>query len=1143
MLFSSLFAKTAEYEKLAHALSAPGACALFGLPGSGRAMVYAALAKETGRFLCIVTPGEAEATRFAGDLNALGIPTAVFPARDYVLRPIEGTAREYEYRRLSVLGDIVGGRLQAVCVPDEGLTQYTTPRAEFCNNTRTLHPGDTVPRTELTALLYNAGYARRAQVDGPGQFSIRGDIVDLYAPDMKLPVRMEFWGDEIDTMHTFDLATQRREDPIEKIYVSPAREVLFGSPAEAAELLRACIKKFRGKKRTALEACLATELAQLDGGALPVNMDKYLAVRYPQPATLLDYFDDPLLVLEEPASLREAERATTYRRGEEISALLQDGVLAAGLDNLYAENGYLWAQAANHRTICAENFARSMPDIPLKDIVNAPAHTLPAWGGEVTSLLEDLQPLCNGGAAVTVLAGTQRAAAGLAADLRTKGLLVTTDPDAAPGAGLVQVLPGQLSAGCSVPFAKYALFTARAFGISSTQKKKKRNKDALNSLSEIAVGDLVVHQNHGIGRYAGIQRMAVQGVTKDYLRIEYDKKDVLYVPVTQLDLLSRYTAPNDSDNVKLSRLGGSDWAKTRKKVKAATEQMAKELIELYARRKQAKGHAFPPDDTWQGDFEQRFAYDETPDQLTCAADIKHDMEEPWPMDRLLCGDVGFGKTEVALRAAFKCVTDSKQCALLVPTTILAWQHYQTVTQRFEGFPIKVEILSRFRTPKQQAEILKQLKRGEIDMIIGTHRLVQKDVQFRDLGLVIIDEEQRFGVAQKERFKSVTKNVDVLTLSATPIPRTLNMALSGIRDMSSLEEAPQDRHPVQTYVLEYDQAVINDAVRRELRRGGQVYYLHNKVESIERVAARLQAQIPEAKVGFGHGKMPEGELSEVWRRVMEQEINVLVCTTIIETGVDVPNVNTIIIEDADHMGLSQLHQIRGRVGRSSRRAYAYLTFTRNKVLSEISQKRLAAIREFTEFGSGFKIAMRDLELRGAGNILGGEQHGHMETVGYDMYLRLLGEAVSEEKGEEASSYELECLVDVQVQAHIPEGYIESLSQRLEIYRRISDIRSQDDAMDVLDELIDRFGEPPASVKGLIDVALIRNTAASLGIYEIKQNAGALLLYQRKLDMEFVSRLIGAFKKRVLVNAGAKPYISVKLQAGDSPLETLRQVFQA
>ena len=706
------------------------------------------------------------------------------------------------------------------------------------------------------------------------------------------------------------------------------------------------------------------------------------------------------------------------------------------------------------------------------------------------------------------------------------------------------VLPGSLSAGFEYPTANFALITHGHFAAAPKRtRKRQKNAKEIYSLSELAPGDYIVHSAHGVGVFEGIHKLEMQGVTKDYLKVRYAKGDILYVPVTQLDMVSKYIGPKEEVKVRLNRLGGQDWQKAKARVRSAVKDIAKELIKLYAERMKLKGHAFPPDTGWQRDFESRFEYEETEDQLRCIQEIKEDMEKEQPMDRLLCGDVGFGKTEVALRAAFKCVTDSKQCALLVPTTILAWQHYQTVTQRFEGFPIKVEILSRFRTPKQQAEILKQLKRGEIDMIIGTHRLVQKDVQFRDLGLVIIDEEQRFGVAQKERFKSVTKNVDVLTLSATPIPRTLNMALSGIRDMSSLEEAPQDRHPVQTYVLEYDQAVINDAVRRELRRGGQVYYLHNKVESIERVAARLQAQIPEAKVGFGHGKMPEGELSEVWRRVMEQEINVLVCTTIIETGVDVPNVNTIIIEDADHMGLSQLHQIRGRVGRSSRRAYAYLTFTRNKVLSEISQKRLAAIREFTEFGSGFKIAMRDLELRGAGNILGGEQHGHMETVGYDMYLRLLGEAVSEEKGEEASSYELECLVDVQVQAHIPEGYIESLSQRLEIYRRISDIRSQDDAMDVLDELIDRFGEPPASVKGLIDVALIRNTAASLGIYEIKQNAGALLLYQRKLDMEFVSRLIGVFKKRVLVNAGAKPYISVKLQAGDSPLETLRQVFQA
>ena len=1077
MLFSSLFAKTAEYEKLAHALSAPGACALFGLPGSGRAMVYAALAKETGRFLCIVTPGEAEATRFAGDLNALGIPTAVFPARDYVLRPIEGTAREYEYRRLSVLGDIVGGRLQAVCVPDEGLTQYTTPRAEFCNNTRTLHPGDTVPRTELTALLYNAGYARRAQVDGPGQFSIRGDIVDLYAPDMKLPVRMEFWGDEIDTMHTFDLATQRREDPIEKIYVSPAREVLFGSPAEAAELLRAFIKKFRGKKRTALEACLATELAQLDGGALPVNMDKYLAVRYPQPATLLDYFDDPLLVLEEPASLREAERATTYRRGEEISALLQDGVLAAGLDNLYAENGYLWAQAANHRTICAENFARSMPDIPLKDIVNAPAHTLPAWGGEVTSLLEDLQPLCNGGAAVTVLAGTQRAAAGLAADLRTKGLLVTTDPDAAPGAGLVQVLPGQLSAGCSVPFAKYALFTARAFGISSTQKKKKRNKDALNSLSEIAVGDLVVHQNHGIGRYAGIQRMAVQGVTKDYLRIEYDKKDVLYVPVTQLDLLSRYTAPNDSDNVKLSRLGGSDWTKTRKKVKAATEQMAKELIELYA------------------------------DQLTCAADIKHDMEEPWPMDRLLCGDVGFGKTEVALRAAFKCVMGGKQCAILAPTTILAWQHFNTAIARMEAFPVRIGLLSRYRSAKEQKETLRGLKDGTVDIVIGTHRLLSNDVKFHDLGLVIIDEEQRFGVKHKEKLKEAFIGVDMLTLSATPIP---------------------------------DEGIVAEAIRKELARGGQVYYLHNRVDTIEECAARVGKMVPGARIGIAHGKMTEEQISSVWQQLLDNEIDILVCTTLIETGVDVRNCNTLIIENADRMGLSQLYQIRGRVGRSSRKAYAYFTFTRDKVLTEVAAKRLSAIREFTSFGSGFRIAMRDLQIRGAGSLLGHSQHGHMESVGYDLYVKMLSQAISAARGETPAPDKSDCLIDITVDAFLPEDYIPDAAGRIEAYKRIAAIETTADADDVIDELIDRYGSPPKSVQGLVDVSLIRVTAARVGIAEIVQRGDQLILYSDIVGPKQLAPLMDQYPHRVLYNALGRPYFSLRVQKGENPLVLLRDI---
>ena len=1143
-MFNALFTKTEEYAKLAQALGGPGACALFGIPGAGRALVYAALSQALDRPLCIVTPGEAEATRFAGDLNALGVAAAVFPARDYVLRPIEGTAREYEYRRLAVLGDLVGGRLQAVCVPDEGLTQYTTPRAEFCTNTRTLHPGDTLPRADLTALLYGAGYTRRDQVDGPGQFSIRGDIVDIYAPDMKQPARLEFWGDEIDTMHSFDLATQRRDEPIEKIYVSPAREVLFGLPGEAAELIRAVIKKARGKRRTALESCTASDLAQLDGGAMPVNMDKYLSLRYPEPATILDYFDDPLLILEEPASLREAERATAYRRSEELSALLEDGVLAPGLDKLYAESSWLWAQTSTHRTLCAENFARSMPDVPLKAIVNAPAHTLPTWGGEVAALLEDIQPLCSGGAAVTIMAGTPRAAAGLAADLaadlRTKGLNVTTDAETEPSAGMVQILPGQLSAGCSLPFAKFALFTARAFGVSGAQKKKKRSKDALNSLSEISVGDLVVHQNHGIGRYAGIQRMAVQGVTKDYLRIEYDKKDVLYVPVTQLDLLSRYTAPGDSDNVKLSRLGGNDWAKTRKKVKAATELMAKELIELYARRKQAHGYAFPSDDTWQGDFEQRFAYEETPDQLTCAADIKHDMEEPWPMDRLLCGDVGVGKTEVALRAAFKCVMGGKQCAILAPTTILAWQHFNTALTRMESFPIRIGLLSRYRTPKEQKETLRGLKDGTVDIVVGTHRLLSNDVKFHDLGLVIIDEEQRFGVKHKEKLKENFIGVDMLTLSATPIPRTLNMALSGIRDMSTIEQPPFERQPIETYVLEYDEGIVSEAIRKELARGGQVYYLHNRVDTIDECAARIGKLIPGARIGIAHGKMTEEQISSVWQQLLDNEIDVLVCTTLIETGVDVRNCNTLIIENADRMGLSQLYQIRGRVGRSSRKAYAYFTFTRDKVLTEIAAKRLSAIREFTSFGSGFRIAMRDLQIRGAGSLLGHSQHGHMEAVGYDLYVKMLGQAIATARGEAPAPDKSDCLVDITVDAFLPEDYIPDAAGRIEAYKRIAAIETTTDAEDVLDELIDRYGSPPKSVQGLVDVSLIRVTAARVGIAEIVQRGDQLILYSDIVGPRQLEQVMAQYPHRVLYNALGRPYFSLRVQKGENPLVLLRDV---
>ena len=566
--------------------------------------------------------------------------------------------------------------------------------------------------------------------------------------------------------------------------------------------------------------------------------------------------------------------------------------------------------------------------------------------------------------------------------------------------------------------------------------------------------------------------------------------------------------------------------------------MADELIKLYAKREAAQGYAFGPDTDWQNDFERRFPYDETDDQLRCIQEIKDDMEKPSPMDRLLCGDVGFGKTEVAIRAAFKCVMDGKQCAVLVPTTILAWQHYQTFRKRMEGFPVKVDILSRFRTPREQEQVLEELRRGQVDIVVGTHRLVQKDVKFKDLGLCIIDEEQRFGVKHKESFKEMRNNVDVLTLSATPIPRTLNMAMSGIRDMSTIEEAPQDRQPVQTYVMEHDWGILVQAISKELRRGGQVFYLHNRVDTIDRCAATIQQFLPDATVVVAHGKMSEEQLSKVWKRLLDHEIDILVCTTIIETGVDVSNCNTLIIEDADRLGLSQLYQIRGRVGRSSRRAFAYLTVTKGKALTDVATKRLEAIREFTTFGSGFRIAMRDLEIRGAGNILGAQQHGHMEAVGYEMYLKMLSEAVAVAKGEKPEVQNTECLVDIRIGAHIPEDYIESLPQRIDIYKKIASVENEKDASDIIDELIDRFGTPPEAVKGLVDVSLLRNMAAGLGIREISQRTDSLLFYPETVDMQAASRLAAGLKGRVMLNAGAKPYLAVKVAKGEKPVDTMR-----
>ena len=1117
-----------------------------GLSTINKANVIFSLCRLKGVTAFCVASDEKEAQTLCNDLCSMGLKACVYPVRDYNFLDFQSKSHEYEHARLKVLLKLIENDCDVVISCIDAASQLTVPKKVLEESTIIFEEGKEIPLEKAVRSLTLLGYERFDAVDGNGQFSLRGGILDFFMPDSDYPVRAEFWGDEITDLSFFDLETQRRFKKAGKIKLTPSTEIIIEDKDALADKIVHKAKLLRSKNCAKAKEKLLTEAELIRNGAQIANADKFIGQIYDKPECLFDYFSrDTLFFTSEFGNISDRGKAMDFQNSEALKQGFEDGVLCRGFDRFTLTFNECIDIFNAHGTIVLENFVHGSIPINLTEIISFSSKQLNRWNGSYKQLAEDLNGLFTPQSRGVILAGTDKAAKNLCDSLRNDGFpaqLCDSLNDAKAGA--IYVLSGALSAGFEFPGEKFFLVTygQTAYTPEKKNRKKQKNGQEIYSLSELTVGDYVVHSVHGIGVFGGIRKIDTHGITKDYIKIDYAKGDVLYVPVTQLDMVAKYIGPRENSSVKLSRLGSQDWQKAKARVKTSVKDIAKELIALYSARMKAKGYAFSGDNEWQRDFEASFEYEETPDQLRCCEEIKHDMERTAPMDRLLCGDVGFGKTEVALRAAFKCVADSKQCALLCPTTILAWQHYQTVTKRFEGYPIRVELLSRFRTAKQQKEILKKLKRGEIDMIVGTHRLVQKDVEFRDLGLAIIDEEQRFGVAQKERFKELCKNVDVLTLSATPIPRTLNMAMSGLRDMSVIEEAPQNRQPVQTYVLEHDEAVINEAIRRELRRGGQVFYLHNNVETIESKASKILEAVPEAKIAIGHGKMKENELSEVWRKMLEQEVDVLVCTTIIETGVDLPNANTLIIENADCMGLSQLHQLRGRVGRSSRRAYAYFTFRRSKVLTEIQQKRLAAIREFTEFGSGFKIAMRDLELRGAGNIMGAQQHGHMESVGYDMYLKLLGEAVSEERGEKPETKDLDCLIDISVDAHIPESYVESLTLRLDVYRRIADIRNIEDSEDVKDELRDRFGKIPQSVQGLIDIALVRNKANSMGIYEIRQNENSLLLYVREIKSPEVADLLISLNGKAMLCAGTKPYLSVKCKEGVSSLDMLKKIFK-
>ena len=1129
-----------ELKKLARAVET-GACpaVVSGLGSAQRAAAAAALAENTGSGVCVICSEEQEAVRTAADLRTLtGREPVLITEREPVFYQVLGASRKQEQDRLTAFYRILTGQATVAVATVGGLLLRTMPPEDLEKRIYRIADGGRCAPEELAEALARAGYRFCDQVEGPGQFSRRGGIVDFYSPVHQDPVRVEFWDEEIDSLSSFDPESQRRLESLKEAVILPASETMAaaeGNRTELADRLEELKRRVERRRKPPEEFLkhLEEDIRSLRDGLPLAAADKYMELLFDRCSTAADYLPlDWLIIESEPARCDEAARAWTSLLDEDVAALLESGVLEASLNRFCDSWQDLCGKLEEHPLIFADAFAANSYPVRPKALCNVRTKQLPSYGGSMETALEDVAHYCSEGYRTLILCSDERRAGLLKEFMEERGLgaAVSLELPEMPGEGDCYISVGVLSAGMEFSTIRLAVLTEGQMLRAASRRKKKKaasNAQRLASYTDLTPGDLVVHEVHGIGRFVGIFKMRPDGVEKDYIKIAYAGADSLYVPATALDMVSKYIGGGENAPVRLNKMGGSDWGRTKEKAKGAARKMARELIDLYARRQREKGHAMGPDTVWQAEFEAEFEYQETEDQLRSIDEIKADMEKPVPMDRILCGDVGYGKTEVALRAVMKCVMDGWQAAILVPTTVLAQQHYVTVMKRFADFPVKVEVLSRFRTQAQMKKAVREIAQGSVDIVIGTHRLLQNDVRFKKLGLLVVDEEQRFGVSHKEALKAMTTQVDVLTLSATPIPRTLNMALSGIRDMSTIEEPPRNRQPVQTFVLEHDWGTVADAIRRELNRGGQVYYLHNRVETIQRTAAQISRMMEGASVAVAHGKMDEESLSDVMERMSAGEIQILVCTTIIETGIDIPNVNTLIIEDADKLGLAQLHQIRGRVGRSPRRAYAYFTFRQGKALSEVAEKRLSAIREFAEFNSGFKIALRDLEIRGAGNLLGAEQSGHMMSVGYDMYLKLLEEAVLEEKGEKPEK-RTECAADLAVSANIPESYVPSAEQRMDLYRRIAWIRTEEDADEMIAELIDRYGDPPGQVAALINIALLRALASAAAITEISQKGGWIRFRLEEFDLNQVSALYARadYKGRIKVEAGTEPVVALK-----------------
>ncbi len=1119
----------------------------------------------------IICPEEKECLHTVELLERFGHRAAFFPARDLSFYDITAS-HEYEHERLLVLSGLVSGTYEAVVTTPDAALGYTIPPERLRDAMFTVDFDHEIEPAVLAGRLVELGYVRVEAVEASGQFAVRGGIIDVFPPfglftDQEgeevhgaNPLRIELFGDCVDRMGIFDVDSQRIRIPVSRAVLPPARELIYGAEVRG-RIERAVRAQYRLCKNEQAKEVLKKEIAVLDDpdGAMELRFaDAYMTLIYPEKESLLSYFSEKNLVLvRSTTAVRDRLKASEWRMNESIKELLESGTVAGKYAEYSLPSGTLETFLADRVCVHVDALSSGMSGKRLSGIFGFRTKHMVSYAENFRLLCEDLTGFFADGHRVILIAENHTAGVHLQEMLREENFVAVTEEEAGayrakdlePGVVLIcwreylygyEMIAPRIAVLSTNPDARTGAL--RPGGYTARRKKKRQDARSIMSWEELQTGDLVVHEAYGIGRYTGIENVVSLGVSRDYIGIQFDGSDKLFLPVEQMDKVSKYIGPHADDGMlKLSRLGGTEWGKAKQRVKAAVRDMAKELIRLYAGRLRQPGFAFPEDDAMQRDFENAFAYEETQGQLDAIADIKTDMEKPVPMDRLLCGDVGYGKTEVALRAAFKAVLGGKQVAILVPTTLLALQHYQTALSRMRSFAVSVDMISRFRSPKEQTQTLARVARGDVDILIGTHRLLGKDIHFHDLGLLIVDEEQRFGVAQKEKLKQMAKNVDVLTLSATPLPRTLNMAMGGIRDISLLDEAPGNRLPVQTYVLEHDRLVIEDAIRRELRRGGQVFYLYNYVDSIDRVAAQLAKDIPDARITVAHGKMEKEELEEIWERMLSGEIDILVCTTIIETGVDIPNANTLIVENAHKLGLSQLHQIRGRVGRSARRAYAYFTYPPEKSISEIAEKRLEAIREYAEFGAGFRIAMRDMEIRGAGNLLGAEQHGHMDTVGYDLYIRLLNEAVIEEQGGQLPK-KRECAVTINVDANIPAQYVRYPAQRMSLYKRIALIRNEFDRQDMTDELLDRFGELPAPTENLLMIALIRALALECGLKQIKQEGNEVRMYPEKFDFPVLSSVAAAFDGRMRVVVMGEPHISLRVRKEDNVLKIVHDVLE-